>query len=85
MSRTLTVEQSQVILGEVADNIGGRLRTDYSGRCMFGAECLGIDCTDDRECIEEAASRGIRGGSRDNMGMGYIVYWPVYQTKEGRY
>ena len=85
MAKTLTVEQAQEILEGVAERIGGKLRTDYSGRCMYGAECLGIDCDDDTECLEEAAAAGIRGGSRDNMGMGYIVYWQQYQTKEGRY
>ena len=85
MSKTFTLEEAKAILQEVADTIGGRLRTSYSGRCMYGAECLGIDCDNANECIEEAASRGIRGGSRDSMGMGYIVYWQQYQTKEGIY
>jgi hypothetical protein len=85
MTKTFTVEEAKAILQEVADIIGGRLRTTYSGRCMYGAQCLGIDCDDDTQCLKEAAAHGIRGGVRDSMGLGYIVYWPQYQTKEGRY
>jgi hypothetical protein len=64
------------ILEEIADEIGGRLREGYSGRGMFGKECLGIVCDDAIGCIEAAGAKGITGAKTDNMGKSMIVYWP---------
>lgn len=69
-------------LSEVASNVGGRLRS-YSGRGMFGAECLGISCEDATTCIEEASSHGIRGASQDSLGLRSIVYWRSLKIPEG--
>lgn len=65
---------------EVADEIGGSVRTDYSGRGMYGKKCVGIDCRNATECIELAASKGIKGARQDNMGLDMIVYWPHIQA-----
>lgn len=62
-----------------AANVGGTVRNDYSGRGMFGARCYGIDCDNAARAIEEAAALGVRGAKVDNMGMGWIVYWPSIQ------
>ena len=67
------------IIEEVSATIGGTLYEDYSGRGMFGATCLGIVCADPQAAIEEAAARGLRGSSHDNMGKDFIVYWPAVQ------
>jgi len=61
---------------KLADDGYGKLYEDYSGRNMYGDTCLGITTDDPDTLIEEAASRGIRGAKRDNLGKGYIVYWP---------
>jgi hypothetical protein len=66
--------QDQIIA--IADQIGGQVRLDYSGRGMFGAKCMGIVCTSATEAIEAAARWGIRGAQRDSMGKRAIVYWP---------
>lgn len=63
-------------LEQVAEVVGGTLRDDYSGRGMFGKQCYGIDCDNWAECVEEAAIAGIRNAKYDQMGKGYIVYWP---------
>jgi hypothetical protein len=63
-------------LEEIADEIGGDVCSDYSGRGMFGRTCYGITCENANECLEVAGSKGIRGGKIDNMGKRYIVYWP---------
>ena len=60
----------------VADEIAGHVRFDYSGRGMFGKTCLGITCDNANECLEVAGGHGLRGGKVDNMGRGWIVYWP---------
>lgn len=64
------------ILKEIATVVGGTISDNYSGRGMFGKKCCGIICDNMNECIEEASSRGIKGARTDNMGKGYIVYWP---------
>jgi len=71
-----TTKEKIEIIREVADEIGGEVRDDYSGRGMYGANCYGIDCDDDQYAIGEAAERGLKGASVDQLGKGYIVYWP---------
>jgi len=65
------------IIEDVADEIGGTMRSTYSGRGMYGKTCYGIDCDDSTSCIELAAAKGLKGAKTDNMGKGYIVYWPA--------
>ena len=76
----LNVQEAKDILAVVAIEVSGKLITDYSGRFMFGAECLGIICDNPTECIEKACSRGLIGARKDNMGLKWIVYWPGYKT-----
>lgn len=64
------------LLAEIAAAVGGTVYPDYSGRGMFGAVCPGIECADPLAAIEEAAARGLRGASQDQMGRDFIVYWP---------
>lgn len=59
----------------IAAEVGGSLRTDYSGRGMFGASCYGIVTDDATNCIEIAAEHGIKGARTDGMGLKTIVYW----------
>jgi len=68
---------------QVANLFESKVRT-YSGRNMYGKECLGIDCNygSEIELIEEAASQGIRGAKIDTMGKGMIVYWPDLEKNE---
>ena len=63
----------------VAEEVGGRYHGDYSGRGMYGKQCASIYCSDATECIEAAAERGIKGARQDNMGLGWVVYWPNIQ------
>ncbi len=72
----MNLEEQIEALNEVADEIGGEIRDDYSGRGMFGRNCYGIECDDPIPCIENAAMQGISGANYDQMGLQYIVYWP---------
>jgi hypothetical protein len=72
----MTAAEQVQIIEEVAANIGGELYENYSGRGMYGAKCLGIECDDPVRAIEEAAARGLRGSCQDHLGKDYIVYWP---------
>lgn len=64
------------IIRKIAEDGFGKIYEDYSGRGMYGKTCIGIYTDDPTRCIEEAASRGVRGAQRDNLGKEYIVYWP---------
>ena len=66
--------QDQIIA--LADELGGDVRLDYSGRGLFGARCLGIVCEDPEEIILNALGRGLPRGKVDSMGKRKIVYWP---------
>lgn len=72
----MTRQETLDAIAETADQVGGTLSEKYCGRGMFGKSCLGIVCSDYIECIEQAASRGLRGAQFDNMGFDFIVYWP---------
>lgn len=66
------------IIRDMADEGFGKLVEEYSGRGMYGATCLGLIIDQSiQSVIEEAASRGLRGASSDNMGKQNIVYWPA--------
>lgn len=78
----MDLEEKIEILHEVADEIGGDLWDNYSGRYMYGLKCYGIVCDEPVRCIEHAAVHGITGASYDNMGLQYIVYWPRIRPVE---
>jgi hypothetical protein len=43
---------------------------------MYGETCIDITGKDVTTIIKETAALGIKGAITDQMGMGYIVYWP---------
>jgi len=72
------------VLDELADSLeGGELRSDYSGRGMFGRLCYGITCDNQTEALERIAQLNLPRPTTDNMGLGYIVYWPGIEGKGG--
>ena len=54
----------------------------YSGRGMFGEQCVGVSCGGRNGVNEEdvlEAVKNVKGGLRpsyDSLGLGSIVYWP---------
>lgn len=68
--------EARKALKEIAESTESRFYNGYSGRGMFGKECVGIVTGDPQFIEEEAVMVGIRGARRDNMGLDYIVYWP---------
>ena len=77
----MNLEEQIEALNEVADIVGGEIRDDYSGRGMYGARCYGIECDEIVPCIEKAAMNGITGANYDQMGLQYIVYWPIIRNE----
>ena len=84
MATTVTLSEEQVQrLSDEAEYREGEVRTDYSGRNMYGRQCFGIVVRykSDLEEILQAASEGFLAEDMgephwDNMGLSYIAYWP---------
>ncbi len=75
------------VIEALADDLGGTVRYGYSGRGMYGKECVGIVIPYPSEWIEIINERSedlfsddvwyeLESYSMDNMGLDYIVYWP---------
>ena len=73
---------------EVSDDC--RLRTDYSGRCMYGNKCIGIVAKNPVDIIvglviflmehdEEDLAKKFVGSRSDNMGLDMIQYFPAIE------
>lgn len=60
---------------QAANESGGTIRTDYSGRGMYGKICYGIE-GDLVDILMAAGRAGLPKPELDNMGMDSIVYWP---------
>lgn len=70
-------KQKEALISVANDTeVEGCLRTDYSGRWMFGRTCWAIESAHPTQIIEAAAARGVKGAKTDEMGLNYIVYWP---------
>jgi len=73
----MTLIEQIAAIRDTAKAVRGEMRSDYSGRSMFGRLCYGIDCADDTECVVQAARRGLPKPSIDSLAHGYVVYWPT--------
>jgi hypothetical protein len=58
----------------------GRKVRSYSGRGMFGRQCVGV-ALDRYDYGSDLPDEGQR---RDSLGLGEIVYWPSATWPEGR-
>lgn len=64
-------------LQDICEENDWDLRTDYSGRGMYGTRCVGIVGPNPLEIVEAVASQtDLRGAQQDSMGRDAIVYWP---------
>lgn len=79
------------LLQQLAEDAGLSTR-DYSGRCMYGASCLGVEGDDtvsifaalfqavaDNEPMFEEIQEiadALKNTRSDSMGLGVILYWP---------
>lgn len=66
-----------------------RVRTDYSGRCMFGTTCVAVDISTIEDLFRLGMQLGeagveVRAPRVDNMGKGAVAYWPELKTREAR-
>ena len=89
MTTTLTTTQVEDIQSLVSDIDDAELRS-YSGRNMYGKECLGIDMESMTDAFRFALSVQdsdlayiLSQPVFDNMGRGIIVYFPDVEAPEG--
>jgi len=79
----MTNEEKIRVLRRIADaDDSMSFYDDYSGRNMYGKECVAVDTYDPNDLIEKAAARGVTGARVDSMGKAYVVYWPSIQATE---
>ena len=66
----------------IADQVGGGVRDDYSGRCMYGRRCYGIVCEGyDMATVKKLGNKYKLGtANQDSMGLQAIVYWPYLEA-----
>lgn len=57
------------------ENAGISTRS-YSGRGMYGAECLAAVARTAQDVYAELSAREIRAARTDSMGLDVVVYWP---------
>jgi len=89
MTTTLTTTQVEDIRRLVSDIDDAELRS-YSGRNMYGKQCLGIDMESMTDAFRFALSVddsdliwALSHPVFDNMGRGIIVYFPNVEAPEG--
>jgi hypothetical protein len=69
---------------EAGIDTDNNVRTDYSGRGMYGKKCVGFDLDSKSELLDLGAALQTEGvledftsrASFDAMGMGIVVYFP---------
>jgi hypothetical protein len=74
-------EKTKSVLGlrivEYADKNGLNVRHDYSGRGMFGKQCLGVvGSVRELDGLLSYAPGSNVGLCKDSIGLGCIYYWP---------
>lgn len=60
---------------DLARDLGLTVRS-YSGRGMYGKECVGITTDDPDEIVASCREHGLSIPARDSMGLKTICYWP---------
>tara|TARA_B110001454_G_scaffold209787_1_gene223642 strand:+ start:602 stop:877 length:276 start_codon:yes stop_codon:yes gene_type:complete len=81
----LTSEQVEALY-HAADTIDGRIVTDYSGRGMYGDECVGVVLQDEGDLFRFAGLLDkdfveLLGTPQwDSMGLQEIAYWPRWSV-----
>ena len=81
MAETLTEDQMDDLY-DAASAVDGEIVTDYSGRAMYGDDCVGVILKDEGEMFKFARLlpddlAEVLGNPRwDSMGLREIAYWP---------
>lgn len=66
---------TKVTLQERLEAAGIETRS-YSGRGMYGKECLGAVAHSAEDVYAECGRANIKSARTDSMGLSVVVYWP---------
>lgn len=67
---------------EAAHTVDGEIVTDYSGRAMFGDDCVGVILKDEGDLftfarlLDDDLAELLGNPRWDSMGLREIAYWP---------
>lgn len=83
MTENKTAQAIEILENYIEKNYADdcEIYRNYSGRGMFGSECIGVDF-ESRYSEHEDAIRGLAAEhgwgatQQDSMGLGFILYWP---------
>ena len=81
MTTTLTSDQMDD-LHNAAHTVDGEIVTDYSGRGMYGDECVGIILTNESalftfaRLLDDELAELLGNPRWDSVGLREIAYWP---------
>jgi hypothetical protein len=83
-----TTPAQKITAADIQKALGGEYEIrQYSGRCMFGKQCVAIeyDTPDDMFRMGVLLGRAgldTSGAQTDQMGRGYVVYFPEIEWSE---
>lgn len=84
----LSKQQAEIIEDAISYVDGDAEMYPYSGRGMYGQQCLGIDFDDMGDAFRFALLLGgevaeiLARPSFDSMGLGIVAYWPNVEAPE---
>lgn len=93
----MTSKQVAKFIAALEDAGSEEVRTNYSGRGMFGATCVGVEVASQKDATElivdvliearsdddrEAFGSILKRGVFDSMGLGLIFYFPGVTVEE---
>lgn len=99
MNEELNVELVKTII-DFCDDYGYNFRENYSGRCMYGEECVGVETAYMLETLGELfeylnVERDfdisdlieilLKNAKADTMGLNMIIYWPLLHMTDELY
>lgn len=79
------------LIKDVAEEMDADFRSDYSGRCMYGRECVGVVTDQPFEfCLQLGINIGAQGDTSnqptdirsDSMGRSTIIYFPGIEADQ---
>tara|TARA_B110001454_G_scaffold96476_1_gene91348 strand:- start:32 stop:289 length:258 start_codon:yes stop_codon:yes gene_type:complete len=85
MTNELTYDEYEAIENAAA-SVNGRIYADYSGRGMFGDNCIGVVLKDESDLfrfsayLDDALVERLGSPELDALGLAVIAYWPRFTT-----
>ena len=72
----MTLEQKIKALKEVAEEVGGKYKSNYTGSNCHKNPCLALYVNQILPAVEACCRRGIYGAQSDFSGKSCVIFWP---------